>query len=52
MLARPAPLPTGAGWRFEPKLDGFRRLAYTHGDRFVPAAATARVDCNKIIPGG
>jgi len=33
-LERSGPLPTGAGWRFEPKLDGFRCLACTHGGRF------------------
>lgn len=31
MLARSGALPTGAGWRFEPKLDGFRCLVCTHG---------------------
>jgi bifunctional non-homologous end joining protein LigD len=34
MLARSGPLPTSPGWRFEPKLDGFRCLVCTHGDRF------------------
>jgi bifunctional non-homologous end joining protein LigD len=34
MLARSGPLPTGAGWIFEPKLDGFRLLTCTHGGRF------------------
>jgi ATP-dependent DNA ligase len=34
MLARSGALPTGAGWRFEPKLDGFRCLVCTHGGRF------------------
>ena len=30
--ARPlGPLPTRAGWRFEPKLDGYRCLVCTHG---------------------
>jgi ATP-dependent DNA ligase len=33
MLARPGPLPIVNGWRFEPKLDGFRCLACTHGGR-------------------
>src|SRR4051795_12298075 len=33
MLARSAALPAGMGWRFEPKLDGFRCLACTHGRR-------------------
>ena len=31
MPARSAPLPVGVGWRFEPKLDGFRCLVCTHG---------------------
>jgi ATP-dependent DNA ligase len=32
-LARSAPLPAAPGWRFEPKLDGFRCLTCTHGGR-------------------
>jgi bifunctional non-homologous end joining protein LigD len=31
MLARAGALPTGDGWRFEPKLDGYRCLVCTHG---------------------
>jgi ATP-dependent DNA ligase len=31
MLARSGPIPSGAGWRFEPKLDGYRCLVCTHG---------------------
>src|SRR3954468_14310758 len=32
-LARPAKqLPTGAGWVYEPKWDGFRTLAFVDGD--------------------
>jgi bifunctional non-homologous end joining protein LigD len=34
MLARSGRIPTGAGWLFEPKLDGFRCLTCTHGGRF------------------
>src|SRR4051812_42588826 len=34
MLARPGLIPTGSGWVFEPKLDGFRCLTCTHGGRF------------------
>jgi bifunctional non-homologous end joining protein LigD len=34
MLARAGPIPSGAGWRYEPKLDGFRCLVCTHG-RFL-----------------
>jgi bifunctional non-homologous end joining protein LigD len=33
MLARSGPLPTGNGWRYEPKLDGFRARVCTHGSR-------------------
>jgi bifunctional non-homologous end joining protein LigD len=31
MLARSGAIPSGVGWRFEPKLDGFRCLVCTHG---------------------
>jgi bifunctional non-homologous end joining protein LigD len=31
MLARSGDLPSGEGWRFEPKLDGYRALVCTHG---------------------
>jgi bifunctional non-homologous end joining protein LigD len=34
MLARPGPIASGGGWTFEPKLDGFRCLACTHGGTF------------------
>ena len=34
MLARSGVIPTGSGWRLEPKLDGFRCLVCTHG-RFM-----------------
>ena len=34
MLAKSGPIPTGRGWLFEPKLDGFRCLVCTHGGRF------------------
>ena len=30
MLARADSIPSGAGWTFEPKLDGFRCLVCTH----------------------
>jgi len=33
MLARPGGIPSDPGWRFEPKLDGYRCLVCTH-DRF------------------
>jgi bifunctional non-homologous end joining protein LigD len=31
MLARSGAIPSGPGWRFEPKLDGYRCLVCTHG---------------------
>jgi bifunctional non-homologous end joining protein LigD len=34
MLAKPGAIPTGRGWVFEPKLDGFRCLICTHAGRF------------------
>lgn len=34
MLAKPGPIPTGRGWIFEPKMDGFRCLVCTYGGRF------------------
>jgi len=34
MLARPGAIPSGRGWTFEPKLDGFRCLICTHGGGF------------------
>jgi len=33
MLARTGPLPTGKGWRYELKCDGFRPLVCSHGGR-------------------
>jgi bifunctional non-homologous end joining protein LigD len=33
-LARSGPIPTRAGWRFEPKCDGYRCLVCTHDGRF------------------
>jgi hypothetical protein len=33
MLVRSAPLPTGPGWRYEPKLDGYRALVCTDRNR-------------------
>jgi ATP-dependent DNA ligase len=32
MLSSPGPLPTGDGWQFEPKWDGFRTLVFRDGD--------------------
>jgi ATP-dependent DNA ligase len=29
MLSKPGPLPTGDGWMFEPKWDGFRAIVST-----------------------
>jgi hypothetical protein len=34
MLARPGLIPSGRGWTFEPKLDGFRCLVCTHAGAF------------------
>jgi len=48
MLARQEPLPTGRGWRFEPKLDGFRCLTCTHG-RFK-ARSRRGWDMTPLIP--
>ena len=35
-------LPDGAGWRFEPKLDGFRCLAFRDGDTVVLQAKSGK----------
>jgi ATP-dependent DNA ligase len=36
MLAKPSPsLPTGAGWLYEPKWDGFRALVFRDGDEVL-----------------
>jgi bifunctional non-homologous end joining protein LigD len=35
MLAKSGAIPRGAGWLFEPKLDGFRAMVCTHGRRLV-----------------
>jgi bifunctional non-homologous end joining protein LigD len=32
MLSRPGPLPSGSGWSFEAKWDGFRALVSTDGE--------------------
>ena len=32
MLAKPGPLPSGDGWIYEPKWDGFRALVFKSGD--------------------
>src|SRR5262245_17642886 len=47
-LARTGPIPTGAGWRFEPKLDGFRCLTCTHG-RFL-ARSRRGWDMSALLP--
>src|SRR5437764_1304316 len=31
MLARAGAIPSGVGWRYEPKVDGYRCLVCTHG---------------------
>jgi bifunctional non-homologous end joining protein LigD len=42
-------VPTGQGWRFEPKLDGFRCLTCTHGDRFR-AVSRRGWDMSGLLP--
>jgi ATP-dependent DNA ligase len=49
MLARSGPLPTGGGWRFEPKLDGFRCLTCTHGGR-VRVRSHRGWDMTTLVP--
>ena len=49
MLARAGAIPAGAGWRFEPKLDGFRCLVCTHGGRFR-ARSRRGWDMTKLLP--
>jgi hypothetical protein len=40
MLSRPGPIPTGRGWQFEPKWDGFRALVATERDVEVLSRVT------------
>jgi ATP-dependent DNA ligase len=47
-LARPA-LPSGPGWRFEPKWDGFRCLAFKAGER-VELVAKSGKSLNRFFP--
>jgi bifunctional non-homologous end joining protein LigD len=49
MLARAGGIPTGRGWIFEPKLDGFRCLVCTHGSRFR-ARSRRGWDMTKLLP--
>jgi ATP-dependent DNA ligase len=42
-------LPTGRGWRFEPKWDGFRCLAFRAGDR-VELVAKSGKSLNRYFP--
>jgi bifunctional non-homologous end joining protein LigD len=49
MLARAGAIPTGAGWRFEPKLDGFRCLVCTHDGRFR-ARGRRGLDLTPLLP--
>ena len=49
MLARSGPIPTGRGWLFEPKLDGFRCLTCTHGGRFR-ARSRRGWNMTKLLP--
>ncbi len=48
MLARSGPIPSGKGWKYEPKLDGFRCLVCTHG-RFR-ARSGRGWDMTKLLP--
>jgi bifunctional non-homologous end joining protein LigD len=48
-LARSGPVPAGRGWRFEPKLDGFRCLTCTHGGRFR-AVSRRGWDMSGLLP--
>src|SRR4051794_23423582 len=49
MLARAGDLPQGAGWRFEPKLDGFRCMACSHGGR-ARIRSRRGWDMTKLLP--
>ena len=49
MLARSGPLPTGGGWRFEPKLDGFRALVCTRDGR-LRVRSRRGWDMTKLVP--
>jgi bifunctional non-homologous end joining protein LigD len=49
MLARSGLLPAARGWRFEPKLDGFRCLVCTHGGRFR-ARSRRGWDMTSLLP--
>jgi bifunctional non-homologous end joining protein LigD len=50
MLARPGPVPTDPGWRYEPKLDGFRCLTCTHGGR-LRVCSRRGWDMTALLPG-
>lgn len=41
--------PTGPGWRFEPKWDGFRCLAFRHGDEVLLKAKSGK-PLNRFFP--
>jgi hypothetical protein len=48
MLARRGSLPTGVGWAFEVKWDGFRALVSTYGQRRVQSRRSW--DMTKLVP--
>jgi bifunctional non-homologous end joining protein LigD len=50
MLARSGPIPTGSGWRFEPKLDGFRCLVCAHGG-WLRVRSRGGWDMTNLVPG-
>jgi bifunctional non-homologous end joining protein LigD len=56
MLSRPGPLPTGAGWAFEPKWDGFRAIVSAAGGLSVRSRRgwqiAQRVPELEALPGG
>jgi bifunctional non-homologous end joining protein LigD len=49
MLAKTGQIPTGAGWLSEPKMDGFRCMVCTHGDRFL-ARSRRGWDMTALLP--
>jgi ATP-dependent DNA ligase len=50
MLAKPTPdIPTGDGWRYEPKWDGFRALVFRDGDE-VNIQSRDRKPLNRYFP--
>ena len=44
-------LPSGSGWQYEPKYDGFRCLAHRHGSR-VHLQSKNQKALERYVPGG